>query len=233
MSLRFKDYGTMKNPFTTKSLSIKAIKDILISLYEDFMAKRVLASASRLTYSTLLALVPILAIHRPDGIRRLLPSAEGPRLLQSVIHAFIVLCCMLCIGASGMPVDKKAGVTIPAGHTIVFGVGTQEGNGAMPKPLPLVINQNALIVAPAGYIRIMFIRVEGRGNAVPCSKAPSAMAFFILGSFVIVGETGEVGVIAPGFMLAVIYAACDDCQGLRIQFLGLRLHWLLTSFRHN
>ena len=62
MSLRFKDYGTMKNPFTTKSLSIKAIKDILISLYEDFMAKRVLASASRLTYSTLLALVPILAV---------------------------------------------------------------------------------------------------------------------------------------------------------------------------
>ena len=52
----------MKNPFTTKSLSIKAIKDILISLYEDFMAKRVLASASRLTYSTLLALVPILAV---------------------------------------------------------------------------------------------------------------------------------------------------------------------------
>ena len=60
--MRFKDYGTMKNPFTTKSLSIKAIKDILISLYEDFMAKRVLASASRLTYSTLLALVPILAV---------------------------------------------------------------------------------------------------------------------------------------------------------------------------
>ena len=52
----------MKNPFTTKSLSIKAIKDILISLYDDFMAKRVLASASRLTYSTLLALVPILAV---------------------------------------------------------------------------------------------------------------------------------------------------------------------------
>ena len=52
----------MKNPFTTKSFSIKAIKDILISLYEDFMAKRVLASASRLTYSTLLALVPILAV---------------------------------------------------------------------------------------------------------------------------------------------------------------------------
>lgn len=52
----------MKNPFITKSLSIKAIKDILISLYEDFMAKRVLASASRLTYSTLLALVPILAV---------------------------------------------------------------------------------------------------------------------------------------------------------------------------
>ena len=62
MSLRLKYYGTMKNPFTTKSLSIKAIKDILISLYEDFMAKRVLASASRLTYSTLLALVPILAV---------------------------------------------------------------------------------------------------------------------------------------------------------------------------
>lgn len=52
----------MKNPFITKSLSIKAIKDILISLYEDFMAKRVLASASRLTYSTLLATVPILAV---------------------------------------------------------------------------------------------------------------------------------------------------------------------------
>lgn len=45
-----------------KSLSIKAIKDILVPLYEDFMAKRVLASASRLTYSTLLALVPILAV---------------------------------------------------------------------------------------------------------------------------------------------------------------------------
>ena len=45
-----------------KSLSIKAIKDILVSLYNDFMAKRVLASASRLTYSTLLATVPILAV---------------------------------------------------------------------------------------------------------------------------------------------------------------------------
>lgn len=38
------------------------IKDILISLYNDFTAKRVLASASRLTYSTLLATVPILAV---------------------------------------------------------------------------------------------------------------------------------------------------------------------------
>lgn len=52
----------MKNPFAIKSLSIKVIKDILISLYKDFMAKRVLASASRLTYSTLLATVPILAV---------------------------------------------------------------------------------------------------------------------------------------------------------------------------
>ena len=62
MSLRFKDYGTMKNPFVTRSLSLKSIKEILISLYNDFMAKRVLASASRLTYSTLLATVPILAV---------------------------------------------------------------------------------------------------------------------------------------------------------------------------
>ncbi len=52
----------MKNPLTTKSLSIKVIKDVVISLYNDFMAKRVLASASRLTYSTLLATVPILAV---------------------------------------------------------------------------------------------------------------------------------------------------------------------------
>ena len=52
----------MKNPFVTRSLSLKSIKEILISLYNDFMAKRVLASASRLTYSTLLATVPILAV---------------------------------------------------------------------------------------------------------------------------------------------------------------------------
>ena len=62
MSLRLKYYGTMKNPFVTRSLSLKSIKEILISLYNDFMAKRVLASASRLTYSTLLATVPILAV---------------------------------------------------------------------------------------------------------------------------------------------------------------------------
>ncbi len=54
--------SSMKNPFAIKSLSIKVIKDILISLYKDFTAKRVLASASRLTYSTLLAIVPILAV---------------------------------------------------------------------------------------------------------------------------------------------------------------------------
>ena len=30
----------MKNPFVTRSLSLKSIKEILISLYNDFMAKR-------------------------------------------------------------------------------------------------------------------------------------------------------------------------------------------------
>lgn len=53
---------TMKNPLIASSLNLKVVKDILISLYRDFTAKRVLASASRLTYSTLLAIVPILAV---------------------------------------------------------------------------------------------------------------------------------------------------------------------------